>query len=66
MLWTPAFAGVSGRGFHSLSTNNDTASEQKPTKEITAFIACDTSHCQRSCCQSAGTSVQLLVAWLAG
>src|SRR4029450_13532836 len=33
---------------------------------ITAFIACDNSHRQRSCSQSGGIWVQLLVARLAG
>src|SRR4029453_9035155 len=41
-------------------------SEQNAKNVITAFTACDNSHRQRSCSQSAGTWVQLLVAWLAG
>lgn len=47
---------------YSLATNSEIVSEQKPTKVITALTACDTSHCQRSCSQLAGISVQLFIA----
>src|SRR5262245_18745916 len=57
---------MSGDNCYFFSTSIEIASEQKPQKAISAFTACETSHGQRSCCQAAGTSVQLLVAWLAG
>ena len=47
---------------YSLATNSEIVSEQKPMKVIIALTACDISHCQRSCSQLAGISVQLFVA----
>jgi hypothetical protein len=47
-------------------TRRDAVTAQRARKVITAFAACECSHCVLRLAQFAGTTVQLNVAWFAG